>query len=67
MRALWLLPLLVTLVGLVPLISAVRSTAEEADRLRRELARMAGLRPAVVELREASRRLGAAVEGMRRA
>ena len=51
MSLLWLLPAVITLVGLIPIIIAVREATEEAEQTMRELGRFRGLRPAFVELR----------------
>ena len=51
MNALWLLPALITLFGLIPVIFAVRDATEEAQNTMREIGRFRGLRPALVELR----------------
>jgi hypothetical protein len=51
MSALWLLPALITLFGLIPVIFAVREATEEAEQTMRELGRFGGMRPALVELR----------------
>jgi hypothetical protein len=51
MNALWLLPAVITLLGLIPIIIAVREATEEAEQTMREIGRFRGMRPALVELR----------------
>ena len=55
MSTLWLVPLVVTLVGMTAVVIAVRLAAEEAGRLRHELRAMAGLRPLLAEVHVAAR------------
>lgn len=48
---LWILPLAVAAVAIVPIMVAVRRLAAEALGLRREIDRFSDLRPALLELR----------------
>ncbi len=50
MSALWLIPLGVIVVGLIPSVVAGMRAAEEAALLRRELNALGQLRPALVDI-----------------
>jgi hypothetical protein len=54
--ALWLLPALITMAGLVPIAVFLRRLNDEAGRLQDSVARFGDLRPALVELRTDLRR-----------
>ena len=51
MTSIWLVPLIITTVGLVLIAGFARRAAEEAASLRRATARLGELRPAVLEVR----------------
>lgn len=66
MTLLWLLPLLVTAAGTLAVAVVGARVAEEAGELRRELARLGQLRPALVEVGAAGRALRASLARMER-
>ena len=49
--ALWLIPALITLAGLVPIAVFLRRASDEASLLQDSVSRFGDLRPALVELR----------------
>ena len=51
MTTIWLVPLVITTVGLVLIAGFARRAAEEAAAFRRTTARLGELRPALVEVR----------------
>ena len=51
MSALWLLPAVITILGLIPIVIAVRAATEEAEQTMDAIGRFRGMRPALVELR----------------
>lgn len=57
MKALWLLPVLVWVPGLVAVALVAGRSAEEAKRLNDELDRLKALRPRLLELQTAARAL----------
>lgn len=57
----WLLPILVVGLGLVPVVIAAKRGAEEARRLVWELRKLGTVRPALVEVRTAGQIVGASV------
>ncbi len=60
----WLVPALVTVAGLVPVTILALRAVEEAENLRRQVRELGQLRPALVEVRSASRALRATVQEM---
>jgi len=61
----WLVPLLITTVGLVLIAGFARRAAHEAAELRRTTVRFGELRPALVEVRSAAAHLRAAADELR--
>lgn len=61
MTAIWIIPLVITSVGLLLIAGFTRRVAEEADELRRTAARLGDLRPALVEVRNEAGALRAAL------
>ncbi len=59
----WLLPLLIVALGLVPVVVATLRAAEEARRLVWELRKLGTVRPALVEVRTAGQQLEASLRG----
>ncbi|HSH59336.1 MAG TPA: hypothetical protein VK988_06775 [Acidimicrobiales bacterium] len=57
----WLLPLLVVVMALVPVVVAAMAAAGEARSLVWEVRKLGTLRPALVEVRTAGRNLGASL------
>lgn len=51
MTTIWLVPLVITTVGLVLIAGFARRAAEEAAAFRRSTARLGDLQPAMVEIR----------------
>lgn len=49
--ALWLIPALITMAGLLPIAIFMRKATDEARRLQDSVSRFGDLRPALVELR----------------
>ncbi|MDP9071049.1 MAG: hypothetical protein M3N68_07155 [Actinomycetota bacterium] len=66
MSLLWVVPLSVTAAGLVAVAVAASRAAEEAARLRAELGHLAGLRPAVADVRAGAQALRESLEWFRR-
>ena len=66
MSLLWIVPLSITAAGLVAVAVAAFRTAEEAGHLRTELVRVAGLGPAVAEVRASAHALRESLEWLRR-
>ncbi|MDQ3575196.1 MAG: hypothetical protein M3404_09825 [Actinomycetota bacterium] len=60
--SLWLIPLLVVVVGTIPVVIAAMGAAEEAGRLSAQLRQVAQLRPALVEVRSAGQVLRASLQ-----
>jgi len=48
---LWVIPALITLLGLLPVALLARRVSTEVDEMRRSVGRFGELRPALVELR----------------
>lgn len=59
--ALWLVPAVIAVLGVAAVVTVLRRTIEEAQRLQVELARVRDLRPSVLELRAEAARLRAGV------
>jgi hypothetical protein len=57
----WLLPVLVVLVGIVPVAIATMRAVEEAKRLTWQVRVLGTLRPALVQVRTAGQALGASL------
>ena len=65
MTTIWIIPLLITTVGLLLIAWSARRAAEEAGQFRRTTARLGELRPAMVEVRTAADQLRAAAADLR--
>lgn len=65
MTTIWLVPLVITTVGLVIVAGFARRAAEEAAAFGRSAARLGELRPALVELRTETDRLRGRVHSLR--
>lgn len=66
MHLFWIAPAAVTVAGAAALAATAARTASELRALRREVARFAELRPAVVELRRVGAEAGTALAALRR-
>ena len=63
-RWLWILPTVVALTGCGVLIGMARRAAEELDGLRRDLGRLAALRPEIDEVRAGAQALTSATSSL---
>ena len=59
--SLWLIPLLVVVLGIIPVAISAMQAAEEAGRLAAQLRQLGQLRPALVEVRTAGQVLRASL------
>lgn len=65
MTTIWIIPLVITTVGLVLIAGLARRAAEEAAAFRRSTTRLGDLRPALVEVRTSAQVLAEAAADLR--
>lgn len=67
MDLVWVIPVIVLVVGALPIMFAIARAAAEADALRGDLGNWSGLRPALVETRTEADELRRRVAALRAA
>jgi hypothetical protein len=65
LTAIWIIPLIVTAIGLVLIAGFARHVADEAAAFRRSTTRLGELRPALVEVRTSAQVLAEAAADLR--
>ncbi len=65
MSVAWVVPAGLTVIGLTAVVAVARRITEQAAGLRRDLAELASLRPALVEVRRSAEEAGAAARRLR--